>query len=114
MVIYSKTREEHEQHLRQVFELFVISGISVNPSKAFLGYPSVQLLGQKVDSLGLWTAEDKLKAIFKLAFPETLSKLETYLGMTGWLRDYVANYAMIAKPLQDRKTMMLANSPRSG
>ena len=114
VVVYSKTLEEHVQHLRQVFELFVKSGISVNPSKAFLGYPSVQLLGQKVDSLGLWTAEDKLKAISKLAFPETLSKLETYLGMTGWLRDYVANYAIIARPLQDRKTMMLANSPRSG
>ena len=114
VVVYSKTLAEHVQHLRQVFDLFVRSGISVNPSKAFLGYPSVQLLGQKVDSLGLWTAEDKLKAISKLAFPETLSKLETYLGMTGWLRDYVANYAIIAKPLQDRKTMMLVNSPRSG
>ena len=114
VVIYSKTLEEHVQHLRQVFNLFVDSGISVNPSKAFLGYPSVQLLGQKVDSLGLWTAEDKLKAISKLAFPDTLSKLETYLGMTGWLRDYIAGYAMIARPLQDRKTRMLATSPRSG
>ena len=114
VVIYSKTLEEHVHHLREVFSLFMDSGISVNPSKAFLGYPSVQLLGQKVDSLGLWTAEDKLQAISKLSFPTTLSKLETYLGMTGWLRDYVAHYAAIAKPLQDRKTAMLSSSPRAG
>ena len=89
-------------------------GISVNPQKAYLGYPSIQLLGQKVDSLGLWTAEDKLQAISKLSFPTTLAKLETYLGMTGWLRDYIAHYAAIAKPLQERKTLMLASSPRAG
>lgn len=114
VVVYSKTLEEHLNHLRQIFNLFVESGISVNPKKTFLGYPSVQLLGQKVDSLRLWTAEDKLQAIAKLSFPETLAKLETYLGMTGWLRDYIANYAILAKPLQDRKTLMLAASPKSG
>ena len=99
VVIFSKTLQEHLQHLRQIFELFTGSGISINPGKAFLGYPSVQLLGQKVDLLGLWTAEDKLRAISKLLFPTTLAKLETYLGMTGWLRDYIAHYAAIAKPL---------------
>jgi hypothetical protein len=58
--------------------------------KTYLGYPSIPLLGQKVDSLGLTTVEDKLKAIAKLPFQKTLKDLETYLGMTGWLRDYVA------------------------
>jgi hypothetical protein len=106
--------KEHIRHQRSVFTLFVKSGISVNPSKAFLGYPSVQLLGQKADLLGLWTAEDKLKAVTKLSLPTLLSQLETYLGMTGWLRNYIAYYAAIAKPLQDRKTAMLANSPKSG
>lgn len=114
VVIYFRTLEEHLQYLRQVFDLFVTAGISVNPFKAFLGYLSIQLLGQKVDSLGLWTAEDKLLAISKLSFPATLAKLETYLGMTGWLRDYVAHYAAIVKPLQDRKTLMLAYSPKFG
>ena len=114
VVVFSKTLEEHVGHLKQIFALFSKYGISVNPAKAFLGYPSVQLLGQKVDSLGLWTAEDKLQAISRLSFPTTLAKLETYLGMTGWLRDYIAHYAAIAKPLQDRKTLMLAHSPRAG
>ena len=114
VVIFSQSLAEHVEHLRQIFQLFVSSSISVNPSKAFLGYPSMQLLGQKVDSLGLWTAEDKLEVISKISFPETLSKLETYLGITGWLRDYIANYTIIARPLQDRKTAMLATSPKAG
>lgn len=76
------------------------------PKKSFLGYPSVNLLGQKVDVLGLSTATEKLSAISQLAFPNTLSQLEKYLGMTGYLRQYVPYYAAIVKPLQLRKTLL--------
>ena len=114
VVVFSRTLEEHVNHLRQVFTLFEKYGISINPTKAFLGYPSVQLLGQKVDSFGLYTAEDKLKAISRIQFPSTLSQLEIYLGLTGWLRNYVPHYAAITKPLQDRKTELLAPGPKGG
>jgi hypothetical protein len=57
--------------------------ISVKPTKIFLGYPLVQLLGQYVDSLGLVTTADKLEAIAKLKFPGILKELEYYLGLTG-------------------------------
>ena len=70
--------------------------ISINPRKAYLGYPTIQLLGQKVDSLGLSTSEEKLKAITLLQFPATLRQLETYLGLTGYLRNYIPYYAQIA------------------
>ena len=88
--------------------------LAIKPTKTFLAYPSVALLGQKVDSLGLSTAEEKLAAINKLTFPRTLKALETYLGMTGWLRNYVAYYAPIVQPLQDRKTLMLRGAPNKG
>ena len=114
VVIFSRSLREHHLHLSKVFSLFQSNGISINPAKAFLGYPSVHLLGQKVNSFGLSTADDKLKAISQLDFPRTLSQLETYLGMTGWLRNYVPHYAAITKPLQDRKTLLLATAPRAG
>ena len=114
IVIHSRCLEDHVAHLRQVFRLLNDVNISINPAKAYVGYPSVQLLGQKVDSFGLSTAEDKLKAIAALSFPATLSQLETYLGLTGWLRNYVPHYAAITKPLQDRKTTLLKPSPKGG
>src|SRR5438045_2511175 len=83
IVIASKTLKEHVQHLHAIFGMFSNIGISIKPSKAFLGYPSDRLLGQHVDSLGLATTEEKLKAISWLQFPKTLKDLETYLGLTG-------------------------------
>jgi len=94
--------------------MFTEVGISIKPTKAFLGYPSVQLLGQHINSLGLATTEEKLKAIAWIKFPKTLKDLETYLGLTGWLRQYVPFYAAVAAPLQERKMLLLKNGPTTG
>ena len=109
IVIFSTSLEEHVKHLTMVFEALSEMNIHLAPTKAFLGYPSVQLLGQHVDALGLATAEDKLAAIRNLEFPKTLAALERYLGMTGYLKQYVPYYSAIVKPLQERKTLLNRN-----
>ena len=114
IVIFSHNLKDHIQHLREVFGILKENNISVKPTKAYIGYPSVRLLGRKVDSLGLATTEDKLAAIAKLRFPTTLRQLETYLGLTGWLRDYVEHYSKISEPLQLRKTTLLKGAPVAG
>ena len=45
---------------------------TLNPSKMFIGYPSVVLLGQRVDCLGLTTSKEKLAAVKGIKFLETL------------------------------------------
>ena len=83
--------------------------IHLAPNKAFLNYPSVYLLGQYIDTLGLATAEDKLTTIRNLEFPKILAALERYLGMTGYLKQYIPYYLAIIKPLQERKTILNRN-----
>lgn len=110
IVIFSTSLEEHKSHLTQVFQALAEMNIHLAPGKAFLGYPSVRLLGQRVDALGLATAEEKLWAIKNLAFPRTLAALDKYLGLTGYLKQYVPYYTAIAKPLQERKTLLYQKS----
>ena len=73
------------QKLCVLFEIFVAYNISIKPTKTCLNYSYVGLLGQRVHSLGLTTAEDKLKAIQLLRYPDTLGAMEYYLGLTGYL-----------------------------
>ena len=56
--------------------------VSLVPTKSFIGYPLVRLLEQRVDTLGITTAEDKIKTISEKAFPKFLRGLEIYLGIT--------------------------------
>lgn len=106
IVIFSPTLEEHLVHLDAVFSELSHFNICLSPKKSFLAYPSVQLLGQRVDALGLATDVDKLKAIAQLAFPRTLRQLEHYLGLTGYLRQYIPYYSGVTKPLQQRKAKL--------
>ena len=106
IIIFSRTLQEHLSHLRQIFQLFRSKRVSLSPTKSFIGYPSVTLLGQRVDGLGMSTSQEKIHAITSLRFPETLRDLEIFLGLTGWLRSSIPRYAQLAQPLQERKTML--------
>ena len=111
IIIFSHTLQEHLTHLRKVFSLFQEKRVSLSPRKSYLGYPSVNLLGQHVDSLGMATSADKICAIKAIDFPRSLRDLEIYLGLTGWLRSSIHRYAQIVKPLQERKTKLTRELP---
>lgn len=111
IVVFSKTLEKHLAYLHKVSQLLDSYGVRLSSKKSYLGYPTVALLGQKVDAFGLTIAADKLAAIARLRFPYTLKDLEGYLSLTGWLRNYIAWYAQISDPLLKRKTLLLRSSP---
>ena len=114
IVIFSKSLSDHLSHLQTVFGLFAYLKVTLEPKKSYLAYPSVTLLGQKVDGLGMTTTEERVAAIKNLRFPDSLQALETYIGMANWLRSNVRYFAQIAEPLQRRKTELLKDSPAKG
>ena len=100
--------------LQVLFDIFLRYNILIKPTKFFLNYPDVELLEQKVNSLGLTTSDEKLKAIRLLAYLDTLGALEYYLGLTGYLQSYIHFYAQLAAPLQKLKTLLLHHAPVAG
>lgn len=97
-----------------MFKIFLKYNISIKPTKSYFNYPNVGLLGQQVNSLGLTTSAEKLKAIRFLTYPNTLGALKYYFGLTGYLRNYIHFYAQLAVPLQALKTALLCDAPVSG
>ena len=97
-----------------LFDIFLRYNISIKTTKSFLNYPDVGLLGQRVNSLGLTTFDEKLKAIRFLAYPDTLGVLEYYLGLTGYLQSYIHFYAQLAAPLQKLKILLFRHARVAG
>lgn len=60
------------------------------------------------------TSEEKLRAISELKFPQNLNDLEIYIGLTGYMRQYVPHYAAKIEPLQHLKTELLKKVPKQG
>ena len=110
IVIFSKFKEDHLTHLRDVFDILAKNNIAINSKKAFIDYSSVILLEQRVTSLRLSINQQKVKAIASLNFLKTLDQLKTYLDLTDWLRQYVPHYADKSESLHNRKTTMLKSA----
>ena len=118
IVIASRTFEEHMDHIAQVLEKMRRANLALNPKKCSIGFAKIQLLGHLVDQYGLATLEAKIAAIREMDYPETLAKLDYFLGLTGFYRQYVEHYAQKSKPLKQLKTKLVkkilnANGKRS-
>ena len=72
VVIWSTRCNNHLQDLEKVFTLFQKLGVGLNPKKSYLEFPSLVLLGQHIDGLGMTTSEEKIAAIIQLKMPTTI------------------------------------------
>ena len=101
ILIASTTWEEHLATLTLVLTRLLAAGLSANSVKCIFGSSSQEFLGMIIDSTGLHPAPTKLKAITSMPRPQTVEELRTFLGLTGYLRQFVPNYSLTAAPLTD-------------
>ena len=110
VIVFFQSLKEHLRHLNQVFSLFAKMNVVLKSFKIYFEYLSVSLLDQKVDSLDLSIAEEKLKAILNISFSQSLKHLESYLKKTKYLKQYIFYYAQKADSFQRRKILLLKNA----
>ena len=101
ILIASATWEEHLATLVLVLNRLLAAGLSVNFAKCIFGAASQEFLGMIIDSTGLHPAPSKLEAIANMPRPTTVETLRTFLGMCGYLRQFVRNYSIISAPLSN-------------
>jgi hypothetical protein len=75
VTVYSKTYEEHLQHLRRVFEKCRKFGISLNPMKTLFGLEEGKLLGHIISKDGIKIYPRRIEAIQKLENPRNIKEL---------------------------------------
>jgi hypothetical protein len=99
VLIYSKSEEEHREHLRQVLELLRKHKLYGKISKCEFGVKKTEFLGHMISKDGITACDDKVKAIREWPVPKKLTDLRKFLGLTSYYRRYVKNYAKITAPL---------------
>ena len=74
IVIFSRTFEEHIQHLHAVLRDLAETNMTLASTKCYIGYHSIELLGHVVDRFGLSTIKQKTDVIVALPFPQDLMR----------------------------------------
>ncbi|GKE38904.1 putative reverse transcriptase domain-containing protein [Tanacetum coccineum] len=83
ILIYSKNKKEHEEHLKAVQELLKKEKLYAKFSKCEFWIPKVQFLGHVIDSQGIHVDPAKIKSIKDWESPKTPTKICQFLGLVG-------------------------------
>jgi hypothetical protein len=99
ILVYSKSLEDHEQHLKAVLTVFRDHSLKAKLSKCKFEQSQVEYLGHIISSKGVATDPSKIQDIVQWKVPENIKKLRGFLGLTGYYRRFIPQYALICKPL---------------
>ena len=107
IAVFSGNFKDHLYHLEEVLSIMKDAGLTLRAKKAHVGYGSVEVLGYKVDRLGLSNTAQRVEAIKSLRFPRNLKDLEIFIGLATWNRHLVPFFSKRIAPLQDLKSSLL-------
>ena len=93
--------KKHLETLRETFVRIRSAGLTVRPSKCFVGYPSIAFTGHVVGEGELHMEEEKLQKIREATPPQTKRQVRSFLGLAGYYRKFIPHYADVAAPLTD-------------
>ncbi|GKF37663.1 putative mitochondrial protein, partial [Tanacetum coccineum] len=99
ILIYSKNLEEHCVHLAQVLQVMKDNTLYAKKSKCYFAVPQVEYLGHIISAQGVSTDPSKIEAMQKWPIPSTLKHFRGFLGLTGYYRRFIKDYASINQPL---------------
>ena len=86
IIVFSNSLKKHLRHLNQIFVFFKRMNIALKVNKIFFDYFIISLLNQRIDSLKMIIATDKLKVILNLIFSQTFKQLKIYLDKIECVR----------------------------
>ncbi|GKE33574.1 putative reverse transcriptase domain-containing protein [Tanacetum coccineum] len=83
ILIYSRNKEEHANHLRIILELLKKEKLYTKFSKCDFWIRIVQLLGHLIDSQGLHVDPAKIEAVKNYTSPTTPTEIRQFLGLAA-------------------------------
>jgi hypothetical protein len=89
LLVASTAEDEHEQHLRTLFQRFSEYGILLNPAKFVFGATKVTFLGYTVSAEVTRPLEENVAVINRFQRPVLVNDPRRFLGMFNFYRRYI-------------------------
>jgi hypothetical protein len=97
--VHSECWEDHFRHLEAVFSKLREVNLKLNPGKCCFAAKSITFLGHVVSQEGTRPDPGKVTAVAHFPIPRIVTNVRSFLGLTGYYRNYVRGYSRLAVPL---------------
>ncbi|XP_044574087.1 uncharacterized protein LOC116655403 [Drosophila ananassae] len=104
LLVVSPSFESHLEVLKEIAHHLKRAGLTINVAKSHFCKRRVKYLGHIIGDGGIRTDPEKVKAITDFPIPKTLRALRSFMGLCGWYRKFVSNFAALTAPLTDLMT----------
>ena len=101
IVIFSESWEEHICHIREVLHRLRRSNLKAKAAKCQFGMKECMYLGHIVGNEQVKPDPEKIRAVEHYPVPVTKKQVRGFLGLTGYYRKFIKDYAKIAVPLSN-------------
>ena len=99
VIVFSKTPKEHIYRLRGVFHKLSLAGLKLKPKKCEFFKSKIAYLAHIVSAKGIETDPKKVEAVKNWTVPKTVTDVRSFLGFTNYYRQFIKDYAKVARPL---------------
>ena len=99
ILVYSKSEEEHEEHLRIVLETLRREQLYAGLDKSEFRLQSIPFLGHIVSGEGISVDSKKIEAVRDWPTPRTTKQVKRFVGMAGYYRRFVKDFSKLVVPM---------------
>jgi RNase H-like domain found in reverse transcriptase/Reverse transcriptase (RNA-dependent DNA polymerase) len=101
VLIFSRSEEEHKQHVEMVLQRLRDERLFAKLSKCEFNKSSVSLLGHIVGANGLQREGKKVEAVVKWPQPANKVEVQSFLGFANYYRRFISGFSQMAAPLSN-------------
>ena len=98
VLVFSRTAEDHVEHLRAVLDRLRKAGLKLKPKKCHFVQQSIEYLGHMITPEGLLLNPHLIEAVRSIPVPTIVTGVRQFLGLASHYRRFVKNFAKIASP----------------
>ncbi|XP_073273292.1 uncharacterized mitochondrial protein AtMg00860-like [Primulina huaijiensis] len=96
ILIFSRSHEEHAQHLRLILKTLKEHQLYAKFSKCEFWLEKVSFLGHFISGKGLEVDPPKIEAISRWKQPINITEIKSFLGLAGYYRRFIKDFVKIA------------------